>query len=655
MSSLTRSTYADAQKKLPARKIDHKGRMSDATRDATKKLNAWIVADDPSKDLISHVKNLATIQGQRLFDNVRFMSLYANRDFMSAHTAGTDRMSAMPRMADNQLKKQLDTTVGKLIQGNSRITMLTDMGDFGLWNKARKMESAIAGEWARMDLYRELQKVAIDGMCTGTGWLKMNEREDGKALECARIFPNEMFVDDLEAAYGQLLKLYQMRYVSKDALIAAFPDKADTINSASAAIPPKFPWCQYSPGMIEVVEAWALPVGDRPGRHVIAVDGGCIVDEEYTDREFPFVIFKPNDAPLGFYGQGWVEQTMAAQILLNKMLNVMEQGAHYGVAPFWVVAEGSNINQKHLDNVVGHIVETSGGKPEWVTNAPFHAAAPQYCQMLRTVIADFWGNNSMDTGGEVPINRIDSKKALREYQNMGASRVTTLMERWTNDVFVDCARRTLMLARGVAKKNGGYPVLIKDTFKKAIQLDWKDLDIDEDAYMLTPAPANLLSSTPAGKLDDIKELMASGIISQKEAQRAMQSAGDINALIGEATATEADLDWVIEQIVEHGRFIPPESTQDLQRGLVRMSDAKLMYRTLGLPEEKLALFDHWLEAVQDVVQDAAAQAQMAQAAPQLGAMSNAGIPSDPAGNPATGPVPVGGPPAGGDPGAPAPF
>ena len=209
------------------------------------------------------------------------------------------------------------------------------------------------------------------------------------------------------------------------------------------------------------------------------------------------------------------------------------------------------------------------------------------------------------------------------------------MERWTNDVFVDAARRTLMLARRIAKRNGSYPVLIKDTYKKAIQLDWAELDLDADAYRLTPAPSNMLSASPAGRLDDIKELMASGIITQKEAQRAMQTAGDIDALIGEATATETDLDYVIEQIVEKSVLIPPDSTQDLQRGLVRISDAKLMYRTLGLPDEKLMLFDDWLEQAQDVIQDTIAQTQPVQAAPP-GAMSNAGIPSDPAGNPATG-------------------
>lgn len=625
--------------------------VSQATKDATKEASSWVLANDPAKELVGVVKTLVTKQNTRLFENIRFMSLYANRDFMSAFTTGTpEKNSVMPRMSDNQLKKQCDTTVGKMIQANSRVTMQTNMGDWSLWNRARKIEGALSGEWARMKFTKESQKVCTDGFVCGTGWLKLHISDDGNKIDCYRVFPNSVFVDEMEASVGPPLKMYEMRYMMKDSLVALYPDKARVIMGATAATPPNFPWCQYSPGMIEVVEGWALPVGDRPGRHVIATSNGCLLDEEYDEHCFPFVCFKPNDAPFGFYGQGWVEQTMAAQVLLNKTLNVMEQGAHYGIAPFWVVMEGANINFKHLDNVPGHVVETTGSEPKWTTNAPFHQAAPAYCQMLRTVIADFWGNNSMDTGGEVPINRIDSKKALREYQDMGASRITTVLERWTKDYFLEAAERTLMLASRIAKQKGNYPVLVNQQYKKAVQLDWRDLDMGRDAYLLQPAPANLLSQTPAGRTDDIKELMDAGLITQKQGQRAMQGPDDINALLGEASATEDDLDWVIEQMVSHGEYIPPSSLQDIQRGLVRMSDAYLQYRTLGLPEEKLNLFEHWLSEAQDVLADMQNQNQPA-AAPAMGpaqpGVDNGGIPGGGAINPGTGAVPVtaGGQPA----------
>jgi hypothetical protein len=286
--------------------------------------------------------------------------------------------------------------------------------------------------------------------------------------------------------------------------------------------------------------------------------------------------------------------------------------------------------------------------------------------MLRQIIADFWGNNSMDTGGDVPINRIDSKKALREYQDLGASRITSVLERWTQDFFLDAAERTFTLAKRIAKEKGAYPVLVQDTYKKAVQLDWKDLDLQKDAYLLTPAPANLLSNTPAGKTDDIKELMDAGLITQKQGQRMMQGPDDINAVLSESSATEDHLDWVIEQIIEKGHYISPTSVQDLSRGLVRISDASLQYETLGLEQSKLDMFAQWLEEAQDIMQQMMAQHSPAGAPPALpgapadGAIAG-GIPGGPQINPATGPIPVnagglpalGAAPAGPGPGLPA--
>lgn len=268
--------------------------------------------------------------------------------------------------------------------------------------------------------------------------------------------------------------------------------------------------------------------------------------------------------------------------------------------------------------------------------------------MLRQIIADFWGNNSMDTGGDVPINRIDSKKALKEYQSLGASRITAVLERWTQDFFLDAAERTFTLAKRIAKDKGAYPVLVQDTYKKAVQLDWKDLDMDRDAYLLTPAPANLLSNTPAGKTDDIKELMDAGLINQKQGQRMMQGPDDINAVLSESSATEDHIDWIIEQVVEHGTYTPPSSVQDLSRALVRISDAILQYETLGLEPEKLDLFAQYLEEAQDIMQQTMQEHAPAEVPSALtGAPSDGGIPGGAAINPTTGPIPVaaGGQPA----------
>lgn len=649
---MVRVSRGDSPQRYPARPAST--RIRDLIERTTREVSPWITEDDPSKSLIGYMKQLLSAQTGRLFDNLRMMSLYANYDFMSEYQRGnTSQMVGMPRMADNQVKKHTDTLVGKLVQANSRIKMLTTMGDMDLWNKARKRENALAGEWARMGFFREAQKVANDGIVCGTGALKLFISDDGERIDCQRVFPNELFVDDMESLYGMPRKMYQMRYVAKDTLAAQFPDKAQAVLHATAATPPTFGWTRFQRGMVEVVEAWALPVGERPGRHVIVTSGGCLVDEEWNEQWFPFVVFKPYDLPLGWYGQGLVCQVYETQAALNKMLNIMETGARLAIAPFWVVAEGSTINARHLSNIPGHIVETAGAEPKWVTNPPFHQAAPAYCQMLRQEIADMFGNSQMDTGGDPTGQvRLDSKRALKEYQDIGSSRITTLIERWSNDFFIDAADRTMMLAGRIAKAKGAYPVLVKDSLKKAVQLDWADLDMDKDAYIITPAPTNVFSANPSARLDQLTEMMQAGLITQKQAQRQMQGSRDIDAMLGEASATEDDLDDLIEGFVERGEYRAPTSLQDLQRGLVRVANAYLQYRARGLEEERLALMEQWLEEAQDALMQLNNQVPQgvsnapdpaAGAAPGAGDLAQGG----PTGGPPVAAIPVAAAPAAG--------
>lgn len=595
-----------------------------------------------SKSMCDLIRTLATNQGYRLWDNTRYMSLYANTDFMFGYnngSAGPVATDPMPRMSFNKIKINTDTLVGKLIESNSRIVMTTSEGDFAEWQKARKIEWALEGEWHRMRIYQEASRVALDGITVGTGWLKLY-KHDGKVC-CERVFPNEVFVDEIEAAYGAPKKLYQMRYVKKDTLIRLYPDKADVIRAAKTVNPPRFAWTLYTPGMIEVCEGWALPIGGRPGRHMIALSSGSLLDEVWDEEHFPLIPFRAGDMPFGWYGQGFTEQVMGAQMDLNKIWNIMQKAAHLGLAPFWVVDEGASINIKHLNNDVGHIVETSSTDPKWFTNPPFHADGYKYIESLERVIDNFYGNSQMESSGETQLNRLDSRKALVEFQDMGATRHAVLIERW-QEWFVKVAERTIMLAKQIAKEEGKYPVLVKKSQSKARQLDWKDLDLDSDPYMMQCAPSNMLSRTVAGRKDDINDMITSGLLSQGQGAQLLKGPPDVDAAISEISAPEDYTDWVIEQFVDEGEYTPPNQIDDIARMTKRISEARYQYILRGAPEKTIALFEQWLEDAKAIV-DAQIAQQQQQAAAAAAAQAPAGAPSGPTASPKP---PAPNPPAG---------
>lgn len=605
---------------------------------------AWVTADkmEVAKALCNTGKTLCMNQNYRLWDNTRFLSIYANCDFMSPYAGnlgGTDSIP-MPRMSYNVIKMCSDTLIGKLIQSNSRIAMLTTNADFQTQKKARNIELALEGEFNAMRLYPKAAVVGLSGINTGTGWLKLFI--DDKHVRCEHVFPNEVFIDEMEAAYCEPTKIYQVRYIKKDTLLAQYPDKTDIIMKAPIVTPPRFAWTMFTTGLVEVWEGWALPQGNQSGRHTIAVASGSLWDEEWTAPYYPLVPFKPCDRPYGWYGQGYIEHTMATQVDLNKTLNVMQRAAHLGIAPYWVVDEGSTLNIKHLTNRTGHIVESNSGRdPKWVTNQPFHPDAVSYVKNLEQMIMTFYGMNEMETTGQLPINRLDSKKALRAYQDMAATRHTMLLERW-EDFYVRVAQRTIILAQQIAKDNKGYPVIAKKDYQKTIQLDWKDLDIEEDAYTMQIATANLLSRQPAGRLQDIQDLADKGIVNGAQAAKLMRGPPDIDAVVNEISALDDNIDATIASIVDDNKYEPPNMYNVTPATMARMTNARLEYTTRKAPEEILGLFDRWMRDAKSVIK--MMTPKQAPGQPPEQGMTDGTNSNPPAGSAGPGASPTGAPP-----------
>jgi hypothetical protein len=616
----------------------------------------WIYEEDPHKSLAATVKGLAQSQGLRLRETTFFMSLFANQDFMSPYygNRGADASqmgSSMPRMSNNLIRVCTEALAGKLVQSNSRVVFQTRQGDFSEWQKARKLEMAIEGEFARMKLYRELKQVIIDAIVGGDGFLKLYPDYGNKGICAERVFPNEIFVDELEAAYGAPKRMYQLRYARKEDVASWYPDKADIVDKAGTTMPPRFAWTLYQTGMIEIYEAWSLPVGKTKGRHIIAVSSGVLLDEEWAHSYFPIIRFKSGDRPFGWYGAGFVEQVASTQIDLNKTLNIMQRAAQLGIAPYWVVQEGANVNVDHLVNQGGHIVTTSSTEPKWVTNPPFHGEAVQYVDMLGTMIMTYFGLNEMETTGQLPINRLDSSQALVEFQNMGSVRHTVLMERW-QEFFVEVAERVCMLASDIAKQSGGYPVMVKKAYAKASRLDWQDLDLERDSYLMSVAPSNLLPITNAGKIDKIEGWAEKGLLSPARAARALMGGADVYALLNEIAADEDDIDRLIEEFAEYKTYRAPTAIQNLPLAVERVAMARLEYANNGAPDSILRLFDRYLAEAKDLL-TALSAPPTAVGNPNVGnpsvpspSIPNSGGPSGPAGIPGPSAAP-GAPPGSG--------
>lgn len=596
----------ESRKRLAAPKTSSRGKEALAESNDTTGNNqnfVWLAAEDPAKQVASTVRRLIRDQNPRLVQNTRFASLYTNEDLMRpvrGSNANSQRAN-MPRQTLNLIKVHTDTLAGKLVQSNSRVQAMTIQGDWETFRLARKLDRLLDATFLQGRLFREMSRVVTDAITVGNGYLYVGE-EDGKICY-ERWYYNEIFFDMLDAMYGCPTMMFRIRYMHPQNALAYWGDSDErraAIQKAPPALEPSFSWTPYQTGMIEIFEAWALELPNRPGRHVLCTAAGVLIDEDYTHQKFPVVNFSASDYPLGPYGQGFTAHSGSTQIWINRILDIMARSAHLGVAPYWVVAGGADISSKQMNNVEGHIISSNGPAPQWVTNPPFHESATQYVELLKTQMSIMYGINEIESSGAMPLNRLDSNPALIQAQDMWMARHTILLKNYSEEVFMDVAERTVQVAQDIAKKKGSYPVVATGA-GRAWAMDWRDfVKMKRESYRLMLAPENALPLTPAARKKLIMELGAQGALPPDRVTQLMFGGSDLDKAIDEITAYQKHADWICEQLYE-GEDPEISELQKPELLLGRVRAAGLMAQEYGAPDNIVLNFEQYASRLVNLI------------------------------------------------------
>ena len=134
-------------------------------------------------------------------------------------------------------------------------------------------------------------------------------------------------------------------------------------------------------------------------------------------------------------------------------------------------------------------------------------------------------------------------------------------------------------------------------------------------------PTSLLPTTPAAKLQKVIEMVQAGMIDNQEA-RGLLDYPDLEAVNQLATASSEGIKLMIEEMVEHGRYHPPEPFMNLSMAIAMIQSAYLRAKINNAPEENLDLLRRFMQEAIDMLstmaQGATAPAP-AMAGPGMGA------------------------------------
>lgn len=630
--------------------------MADSYRDAishkvkpeSKKLSGQVVArwwEVDEDEMASHVvdvgerleqsdseRQMALIRHARLYENVEIDSLNGR-----GYSESVVRQLVMNTgfLSLNVGATCLDTITAKVTKNRPYPKIQTSGASWTGQIKARNMEKWARGYLYQTKFFQKARPVFVDGGEFGTGLMQVFATEDDK-LDCERVLPSEIFVDELDGQYGEPRQMLRLKYVSRDILKRMYPKMSQEINDAEKTSRIESPNAspEVSSNTIKVWEAWHLPSGKKAkdGKHVIAIDGGVLLCEEWKIQKFPFVVIRFKKRTTGFWGKGVIESVQPIQVALNRGMRSMESVLRRkGKGRTWVPM-GSKVNVKAMTNADGgEIGYYTGQTPPTVDNNNATASEDMnWIVFLYGKAFQECGVSEMSASSKKPSG-LDAAVALREFSDMESERFATQHQDW-EQFALDFLELSIDL---ITKQHGwkGYKVLVPGR-RDLLEVDWAKVDLERDAYTMQMFPTSSLPSTPAARLQRVEELRAKGYITDAVAKRLLEFP-DLEAEAHLGNAVIDDADATISAILDDDepKLMPLEPYQNLDMIIERANAAYLFARHRHCPENRLTLLRNLIDTA------TAQKAAMMAPPPMPGAMP--GAPG--AGMPPGAPAPMGGP------------
>jgi hypothetical protein len=558
------------------------------------------------------LNRLEADQSYRSNENFKFMRLYGNNDLLNLKAYQYYRVepstSVQNRVTMNIVQSMIDTVVSKITKNKPKPNFLTDGGDFSQQRRAKKLTKFVEGQFQMTDFYSKATQAFMDSCIFGTGALKIFKNEGEICVE--RVFIDEIIIDDKEAFYGEPRQMHQRKYIHKDILKQMFPSKAGAIEVCNQSQISNYYNSNVSKDMLLVVESWHLPSGKnaKDGKHCITIDNETLLEEEYSKAYFPFVFFRWGLRPLGFFGQGLAEQLQGLQLEINKILRTIQVSMHLVSIPKLLVEASSKIVSAHLDNKIGGIIKYAGTPPTATQLGTIPPELFSHLDRLYSRAYEIAGISQLSATSAKPSG-LNSGKALREYNDLETERFMSVGQRYEK-VFLDASKQMIDLAKEIDEDGYDYKVKVKG--KKFLEtIKWNEVSMDDDAYAMSVFPTSSLSSSPAGRLQDVQELIQIGFVSKEDAMKLLDFP-DLQAFYDFENAPLDDIMRTIEQFVDKGEYETPEPYQALEVGIVKMQKAYLYFKSQQLEEEKLELFRRWIEDAKTLMDRAEMEIQRQQ-------------------------------------------
>lgn len=547
---------------------------------------------------------------------LRYARLYGNAEILGLNLNEYARTRSDERLTLNVIASCIDTATAKIAKNKPAPQFLTNGADYDTRRKAEKLNKFGKGLLHVSHAYRLGPAIFRDACVFKKGWLKVYS--EGKRICAERVFPWELLFDDTESMYGPPRTLIQRKFIDRAVALEAFGTTRKLRDAIAKSSPAdtRFPGRDALADQIEIFEAWHLPSGEGSGdgRHVICVERGVLMDEEWARDHFPFASYTLEDPIAGWWGVGMAERLVGIQYEINRLLQKIQRAMHLLGVPRVILDASSGVPKSHLNNEIGAIITVNGMEkaPVVVTPQSVHPEVFEHLERLYARAFEEVGISQLSARSAKPAG-LNSGAALREYNDIESERFVIAGQRYEH-FMMDVVRLGIEEARTIP----GFTVDVPDRREK-VKIAWADVKLDESGYVLQCFPASILPQTPAGRMEKVQELLGAGLL-QPDAAMELLDFPDLEDAMGSVNAARNAVRSRVAAMLDGDEYRSPEPYDDLQTIVTLVPRVYLEERERGCPEDRL-------QALRDYVDEANALIQQAQqAAAQTAAPA---LPADP--------------------------
>jgi hypothetical protein len=218
------------------------------------------------------------------------------------------------------------------------------------------------------------------------------------------------------------------------------------------------------------------------------------------------------------------------------------------------------------------------------------------------------GSNENAASATAPPG-LESGRALEKLAEEHSERFMTVSRHFEHVLGSRLPEQFIRLAKeidGEIRNKGGKGFSIKSPKGKTLlELNWPDVAMDNDAYIIQVFPTSVLPTNPALRTAEVERLLAAEMIDPVEARRLLDFP-DLQSSTDLATAAEDDIHRQLELMLDDGKPQVPEPYQDLGRALKLAQSALLRSNDMDTPDKNKSLVRAYISSVEELQKRAAA-------------------------------------------------